>query len=154
MRKEAFTLIELIFVIVIIGILSTAALNSFKPHYLSNDMNFVLIKLEEIRYKAMGYNKALPTLSSDINYSIGCIDIDDINKTDNPAYKFHAIVQNRPFEVLCFDTLGREHNGTQDNNQTTLDSLMAHDINLTYKYNNNKKKSIIIDYLTGAIRIK
>ena len=147
--KKAVTLIELIFVLVIIGILSGVAINSFKPHHLRNDINFVLMKLEQTRYKAMGYDKSLP--SSDINYSIGCIEVDDLNQSDDSAYTFHANLQNKPLNVICFDLFGRVHDGDVDENKTTLDSLQNQDINLTYQYN-DEQKSIIIDYLTGHIR--
>ncbi len=150
MKKEAFTLMELIFVIIIIGILSGIAISSFKPQHLRNDMNFVLMKLDGTRYKAMGYDKSLP--SSDLNYSIGCINVDDLNQTDDSAYKFHSSLQNKPLNIICFDTFGRVHNGENDDNRTILDSLETNDINLTYEYN-NKQKSIIIDHLSGNIRL-
>jgi len=148
MRKKAFTLLELIFVIIIIGVLSGVAFRSFKPHYLRSDVNFVLMKLEDTRYKAMGYDKLLA--QSDVNYSIGCIDIDDLNKTDDAAYAFRSALKNRPFDVICFDTLGRAY---KDDNKTALNSLFSKDIVLTYRYNDTKEANVTIDHLSGAIRI-
>ena len=148
MKKEAFTLLELIFVVMLIGILSGIGFYSFKPHYLRNDINFVLMKLEETRYQGMDYDKS--RLSS--GDSTGCISIDALNKSDDAAYKFHSTLKNRPFEVLCFDTLGRDHNGTQDSNTTTIDSLVHQNLTLVYGYN-GEEANISIDYLSGNIRI-
>ncbi|ADN08502.1 prepilin-type N-terminal cleavage/methylation domain-containing protein [Sulfurimonas autotrophica] len=151
MKKQAFSLLELIFVIIIIGILSGVAISSFKPHHLRDDTNFVLMKLEETRYKAIGYNKSLP--SSDINYSIGCISVDTLSKTDTQAYKFYSyfdLSSSSAINVICFDALGRVHDGDIDNNQTTLDSLQNNEIHLTYTYQ-NKISVLKIDSLSGNI---
>ena len=157
MKKEAFTLLELIFVIVIIGVLSGVAVSSFKPHHLRHDVDFVLMKLEETRYQAMGYDKSLPT--SDTNYSIGCIarvDLNDTNDKDTgaKAYKFYSHYDSDNSsspDIICFDTLGRVHAGEDDANKTELFSLQPTDVNLTYTYN-SKEGTLIIDHLTGYIR--
>jgi len=145
MKKRAFTLLELIFVIVIIGVLSGVGFYNFKPHYLRNDINFVLMKLEQARYTAIGYDKSHPTSSS----YIGCVTIDDLNKTDDPAYTFHSALQNKPFNLLCFDTLGKAHKNDEN---TTLNSLFSQDITLIYQYN-AQETNITIDHLSGDIRI-
>ena len=159
MRKSAFSLLELIFVIVIIGTLSGIAFKKFKPHYLHHDMDFMLMKLEETRYKAMAYDKSLPNLSLNVDYSIGCIDIDTLNdtydtKTNADAYKFHAVFKSidpSDLEIICFDSLGRVHDGEDDDNATTLDSLLSQDVNITYEYN-GQSSSLIIDHFSGTIR--
>ena len=159
MKKEAFTLLELIFVIVIIGVLSSVAVSSFKPHHLRHDVDFVLMKLEETRYQAMGYDKSLPALSSAVNYSIGCINIADLNDTSDKdtgakAYKFYSHFDSDNSsspDIICFDTLGRVHAGEDDANKTELSSLRPADVNLTYTYN-SKEGNITIDHFTGYIR--
>jgi len=51
MIKKAFTLIELVFVIVIIGIITGVGLNSFKTNYLLNDTNFIALKLKMLSFR-------------------------------------------------------------------------------------------------------
>lgn len=157
--KTAFTLLELIFVIVIVGILSGVAFYSFKPHYLRSDINFVLMKLEQTRYEAMGYDKSLP--AADTNLSIGCITVADLSDTNNTKtnatpYKFHADFDASKSSIsssdtICFDTFGRVHTGI-DANKATLSTLSSDDINLTYIYN-GKEGNLSIDHLTGYIHI-
>ncbi len=155
--KKAFNLTELIFVLVIIGILTGVGFYSFKPNYLRNDTNFVLMKLENIRYSAIGYDKKLENLGS-IDYSIGCINIRDLNKTaDNTKsknYKFHSAIDVSPaIEILCFDNLGRIHKGEDDNNRTTLDSLLTSYVIITLKYQ-DENSTIILNSQSGFIDIK
>ena len=53
--KNAYTLVELIFVIVIIGVLAGVASTSFKSDYLRADMNYIAAKIKEAQYKGIGF---------------------------------------------------------------------------------------------------
>jgi len=152
MKARAFTLVELIFVIVIIGILSGIGFYSFDPHYLQNDRDFVELKLNRVRYEGLNYDKRNP--SSDMNYSIGCIAKDELLTADGTIdknYKSHAILTLTPDQnILCFDTFGRLHDGT-DNNKTTQNSLLTQNVVISLEYN-SKEKNITIDYISGDLR--
>ncbi len=152
MKQKAYTLIELIFVIVIIGILSGTGFYYFKPHYLQNDRDFLELQLNTTRYEGINYDKRNPSGSMD--YSIGCIAQSDFftpRTTIDQHYKVHATFTLTPNEnILCFDTLGRLHDGT-DANKTTLNSLLSTDIVITLRYN-NEEKNITIDHFSGDLR--
>ena len=152
MKTKAFTLIELIYVIVIIGILVGTGFYYFKPHYLQNDRNFLELQLNTVRYEGLNYDKRSP--SADVNYSIGCIAKSDFftsRSTVDKHYKKHATVTLTPDEsILCFDTLGQLHTGS-DANQTEKDSLSSSDIVITLDYN-HEEKNITIDHISGDLR--
>jgi len=152
MKTEAYTLLELIFVIIIIGILAGTGFYYFKPHYLQNDKDFLQLQLNTIRYEGLSYDKREPL--GNMNYSIGCISKNDFlvsSSTIDTHYKKHATVTLTPNEdTLCFDALGRVHNGT-DGNQTTTSSLLSSDIVITLEYN-NEEKNITIDHFSGDLR--
>jgi len=152
MKTKAFTLIELIYVIVIIGILAGTGFYYFKPHYLQNDRDFLELQLNTVRYEGLNYDKRSP--SADMNYSIGCIAKSVFftsNSTIDKHYKKHATVTLTPDEsILCFDTLGRLHTGT-DANRTTQNSLSHSDVVITLDYN-GEEKNITIDHFSGDLR--
>jgi len=152
MKREAYTLIELIFVIIIIGILVGTGFYYFKPHYLQNDRDFLELQLNTVRYEGLNYDKRNP--SSNMDYSIGCIAKNDFltsNSTIDKHYKKHATVTLSPDEdTLCFDTLGRLYNG-EDANKTTQNSLLGSDVVITLHYN-HKDKNITIDHFSGDLR--
>ncbi len=153
MIKKAYTLVELIFVIVIIGILSGVGFYSFKPHYLQNDYDFVKLKLNTVRYEGLNYDKRISSLGN-VDYSIGCIAKDDLLSADgtiDKQYKAHAKLTLNPNEdTLCFDTMGRLYNGT-DNNKSTLHSRLQQNLIIQLQYN-NEENNITIDYLSGYLR--
>jgi len=153
MKTQAYTLLELIFVIIIIGILAGTGFYYFKPHYLQNDRDFLELQLNTVRYEGLNYDKRSPS-STGMDYSVGCIAKSDFftpRTTIDKHYKVHAALTLTPNEnILCFDTLGRLHSGT-DANKTTQSSLFSSDVVITLRYN-NEEKNITIDHISGDLR--
>jgi prepilin-type N-terminal cleavage/methylation domain-containing protein len=121
--KTAYTLIELLFVIVIIGVLSGVGFYNFKPAYLQNDAHMVKMKIEQVRYEAIHYDRVLGEESSEI----GCIDLASLQNstsTIDKNYKFHATI-NPNSGKICFDIFGR------------LDGDSSSDTNITLSYQDN-----------------
>ncbi|WP_187647366.1 prepilin-type N-terminal cleavage/methylation domain-containing protein [Nitrosophilus labii] len=152
--KKAFTLVELITVLIIIGILSSIAFYSIKPDYLKNDTNYVFMKLENARYSAIGYDKRVSSLA-DVNSSIGCIDFNKLSeiddKTKSKNYVFRSKL-NYTLDILCFDNIGRLHDGSIDNNMTTLDSLIQSNVIIKLNYK-DKNSTIKVYPFSGYIEI-
>ncbi len=152
--KKAFTLVELITALIIVGILSSIAFYSIKPDYLKNDTNYVFMKLENARYSAIGYDKRVSSLG-DLNSAIGCVDFNKLSeiddKTKSKNYVFNSTL-NYTLDILCFDSAGRLYDGSIDNNMTTLDSLIQSNviININYK---DKNSTIKIYPFSGYIEI-
>lgn len=145
--KKAFTLLELIFVIILIGVLSGIAFYLYRPDSSRADAQYTLLKLKEARYRAIGYDtgSGIPTVES-------CVVLTPtgLSTNESPRYEIkstvtlsltvtsgnlipHALNGN----TICFDVLGRPHDG----NSTALSTLFKSDLNATFT--NGTKKSII-----------
>ena len=114
--RRAFTLLELILVLVILGVLSAAAWYSYRPHYLAQDVNFVQMQLLRAKYQGIQYDKRHAT--SDTNRSIGCVDLQEGSWKDLAKklhYALHSTITSS-YTTLCFDSFGRPH---LDDNLTT-----------------------------------
>ncbi len=134
--KNAYTLVELIFVIVIIGILSGVGFYSFDPHYLRNDAHMIAMKIEQTRYQAIHFDKSF----GEENSSIGCIDIVNLKNaqsTIDQNYKFHSDISPESGSI-CFDIFGR------------LSDESINDLNISYQ---NKKVTLHILKNSGYIDI-
>lgn len=145
--KKAFTLIELIFVIVIIGIIAGVGFSMISPQYNLRDGEFLLLKIKQAKFKAMNYEGQKN--STCIALTRESLNNNEKNDTKNQSpYKFHSIV-NSSVNNLCFDSQGRPHNGNSYNGENVrLDTLM-HDI-LDINLVNNGKSCVIRVYpLTG-----
>ncbi len=135
--KRAVTLLELVLVLVLIGILSAIGIYSYHPNYLTQDSHFVLMQLLKTKYQGINYDKRYKFMSTDLNTSIGCIDLNDEewNKTANRLhYKLHSTIHNiSGHGVLCFDRYGR---AVFDDNLTKNPETTKRDIlQLTYRGN-------------------
>lgn len=141
-QKSGFTLVELIFIIVIIGILAGVAGSSFKANYLINDAQFIAAKIRQAQYKGIGYEHNGFGMENTVpDYEKGCIELtkaalQSYASDGEAAYSLH--IDDPDAGTLCFDAKGRPHAG--DFTSATLLSAKKV-ISLTY---NGETKSISI----------
>jgi len=152
MIKNAFTLIELIFVIVIMGIMAGIASTSFKPTYLIDDSNFIIAKIKETQFLGIGYEHlSFGGTSSGFDASSGCIEIRKSSLEENATnqneinYKIHSVLSGELNNTkICFDSKGRPHEDNFDGALLTTSKI------LTLKYS-EKERNITIEPITGYV---
>lgn len=147
--RQAFSLLELIFVIVLIGIIAGVGSSMFKSNYLVNDTNFIVSKIRQAQYKGIGYeHNSFGSETSTPDYDRGCIYLNDANLSASD-YKLHVslggYLNNK---TLCFDSQGRPHEG-----DFTKNSLLSEQKVLNLIRNSNIV-SISIEPVTGYAIIK
>lgn len=111
--RDAFSLIELIFVIVIIGILAGVASTTFRVNYLREDAQAVVIKIRQAQYKGLGYTHGTfseATIAAD--YEHGCIRLEKNAMEEKAAegqnaHRLHVDAFDEG--TLCFDEYGRPY---------------------------------------------
>lgn len=136
--KHAFSLIELIFVIVLIGVLSGIGFYMNRPDATQSDAQYTLLKLKEARYRAIGYQS-----SDSFGVNGGCVTLTKDALSDNEAPRHEIKSDITPISVttyanpalhsidgneICFDALGRPHDG----NSVALNTLLSSDVNVTF----------------------
>ncbi len=145
---RAFTLIELIFVIIIIGVMAGVGMTSFKPKYLINDVNFIQMKIKEAQFLGTGFEHLNfdGSVISDYN-TTGCIQIEksaleeSTSNSKEISYKLHVNI-NPSDTTICFDSKGRPHK--KDFNGV----LLTEEIVFNFKYS-NEERNITIEPITG-----
>ena len=139
---RAITLIELIFVLVIIGILTSVGFYSAKPNYLHQDGVMVQKRLLQARYEGIMYDKQ--NFDNFISSQVGCIALDELNRSED-GYRFHSSLEiNESLNPLCFDSFGRVHK-SGDSNKTSLDTLLTQKSwLLSLSYNNKELKFFVL----------
>ncbi len=150
--KKAFTMIEIIFVIVILAILAGVSTTIFPDYSLRNDTNYILMKIKEKQKSAIGYNGQ--NFGDDLwsnDNNISCIDLDKnaliLEERNSKEAKKHILKSDLNTSVkLCFDNIGRPYYPMQE--QLLLDTL---DIGITYK---KKSKTISIMPVSGYAIMK
>ena len=112
MKKQAFTLLELIFVIVIMGIMAGIASSAFKTNYLLDDTNFISLKIKNAQFLGIGYEHSGLTNGD----KTGCIEIKKSSLEENATneneinYKIHSVLSGDLNDMkICFDSKGRPH---------------------------------------------
>ncbi|MDD2782014.1 type II secretion system protein, partial [Sulfuricurvum sp.] len=123
MKRNAFSLVELIFVVVLIGVISGIGFYMSRPDYSRQDAQYALLKLKEARYRALGY---------DALDNAGCVTLTQVALSSNetPKHEIKSTITLTPnVPTICFDGMGRPHNG----NSVTLNTLLPGDLNINFK---------------------
>ncbi len=145
---KAFSLIELIFVIVIMGVLSFIAVSYIPDNTLSDNTKALknLIKLKETY--ALGYEA---NMSDENDKKKVCITFDKnyINNEENSSKIRYYIKSNinSDVRIVCFDKFGRPFENSVDINDK---NLLHKNVIITLKYK-NKDKKITIYQTTGYV---
>jgi len=151
---KSFTLIELIFVIIIVGILSIGAINALPDNTLINNTNYIYNKILEKKTNSLGFEADMQ--NEDENRSV-CITFDkNWIKNDEKYSKVKFNLSKRVSiratnSTVCFDYMGRPYGGSVDLDK--FSTLLHNEVNVTISYN-NKEKNITIYPITGDIKIR
>lgn len=152
--RNAFNMIELVFIIVVMGILAKVGSSFIPDNRLLNDTNYISMKIKEQQKNALGYdtmnfstNTKMPTVySSDFNHT--CVESSKLfleNLDLQRSYILTSTVNNTV--TFCFDSLGRPY----DKNATSEKLLFQKvDINVSY---NNKTNTISVLPMSGYVII-
>ncbi len=145
---KSFTLIELIFVIVIMGILSFIAISYIPDNTLSDDTKALenLIKLKETY--ALGYEA---NMNDENDKKRVCITFDKnyINSEENDSkirYYIKSDISSN-IQTVCFDKFARPFKDSVDE---TDQNLLHKNVTIMLKYK-NQEKNITIDQITGYV---
>lgn len=153
---KSFTLIELIFVIIIVGLISIGAINAFPDNTLINNTSFIYNKILEKKANSLGFNADMN--NAEENRTV-CIKFDKQWLKDDENYsKVRFSLSNRieidvssNRKTICFDYLGRPYNGDVD--LDNFSNLLHDETNITIKYKQNTK-IITIYHITGDVEIQ
>ena len=149
-QNSAFTMVELIFVIVLMGILAYIGGNFLPDNRLLNDTNFLTMKIKQAQKNALLCDVVGFLKPWSVENNSTCIDLDTAKleaketKAQKP-HKFSSTLSVDGNSILCFDEFGRPYQGEQ----LLLKNL---DMNLTYKMQNYK--SILVMPMSGYVIIK
>jgi prepilin-type N-terminal cleavage/methylation domain-containing protein len=140
LQKAAFTIVELIFVIVILGILATTAKMNMPDNKLFNDINFITSKIKAKQIYALSYdNYDYENEIFEDNKTCIYINKDALNRDEK--YQISSKTTITPNNLnICFDNLGRPY----------LNNLVNMPIELNISYKAKTKKFKIMPF-SGAI---
>ena len=153
---KSFTLIEIIFVIVLIGLISIGAINSIPDNTLQNNTNFIYNKILEKKANALSF-MANPS-DSEENRTI-CIKFDANWIKNDEKYsevKFNlsnriTITHTSGIEAVCFDYLGRPYKNNI--NLQNFNNLLYKNVDIKISYKDSDK-NITIYPMSGYVEIK
>ncbi|MDX1810175.1 MAG: type II secretion system protein [Sulfurospirillaceae bacterium] len=150
--KSAFTIVELVFVIILIGILTSIGVSFLPDNKLLNDTNFLVMKIKEKQRNAIGYDAvgfadpwSVEDNSTCVNFNTATLENED--KNSQKPYKFtsNLSVVNSTNSTICFDEFGRPYQSG---------SLLKNRIDVNISHNINKYNIISVEPMSGYVIIK
>ena len=149
-KNDAFSMVELIFVIILMGILAYIGGNFLPDNRLLNDTNFLTMKIKEAQKNAISYDAVGFSKPWSIENNLTCVDLnttilENRDKKSQKPHKFSSKLSVDGNSTLCFDNFGRPY----QSERLLLDNL---DMNLTYKP--NEYKTISVEPVSGYVIIK
>jgi hypothetical protein len=145
---SAFSMIELIFIIIILGILATVMKMNMPDNRLLLDINFIKQKIKSKQIYALSYdnfNYQTPAFNDDktcIYINKDALNLDEKNSAKSKPYQINSKTTIEPNDlIICFDNLGRPFNVNNFIN-------MPISFNIAYK---DRNKTIKIMPFSGCI---
>ncbi len=146
--KHAFSMIELIFIIIVLGILGSMMKMNMPDNKLLGDTNFIIQKIKKQQIYALSYDnfnyksKQFIDNTTCIFINKNSINVNEKNSAKSSPYKISTQTTITPNDLnICFDNLGRPFNV---NNFTNMPIVF----NISYKDNT---KAIKIMPFSGNI---
>lgn len=156
--KSAFSMIELIFTVIIIGILASAMRMALPDTALRSDTDFILQKIRKIKMQALLYDHSIPGKTSwrDVDYNDTCITLNknylnNMEQNTNSPHKYHLNKQtllSSTVSKICFD-----HEGRPYQNNYKLNNFLHWPIELNITYKQKIKQLLIMPY-SGSVIVK
>ncbi len=140
--RRAFSLLEMIFVIVIIGILAKIGMAAFRTDYLLHDAHHVALALERAKYRGIGYDHR-PDLSQDVTGACVTLTEEALRghaSSGEAHYRLHSTLSGSlSGKTVCFDRLGRPH----DDGRFLSDPMMERKM-LVLRYRGKEKRIFLL----------
>jgi len=151
---KSFTIIELIFVIIIIGLLAIGAINAIPDNTLLNNTNFIYNKILEKKANALNFEANMS--NGDENRTVCITFTKEWIKNDEQYSNVKFNLSNRititpQIQTICFDYLGRGYNGSVDLEK--FKNLLHSDIEINVSYK-DQVKTIVINPITSNVEIQ
>ena len=108
--KSAFSLIEILFVMIIIGIIFIVSTGSTPKYTLDNEATIIKFYINQTQFLAMKNNTYDKNASWETTSNNSCIDFQDLNNSqfnDNDLNITAKITTTIPSHIICYDYLGR-----------------------------------------------